>query len=147
MTKISSRIATRFQLAGWLNAVNGETFTLRWNKSTWEVEEMADGSPFLSTHAYGDPLEVVRWQMPTCFVALKGKSEKILLDLDHGTIRSRAHVKASDTGADVRNKIQKAYMEVFVECQNSWAEEEPAKLEASKKIFAEVKKKLVWKKI
>jgi len=135
------RVAHRHMRAGWINAVNGEFFNLRWDRNKWQLEEMADGSPVPSSVGFMDQKDMVSYQLPILDKLIKTKLGANF-SLSENLVRSYAKLRSNDSGKDVRQKLIDAHWSILQDpdVKSSGG----GKLEA---LLPDFRKKLVWKKV
>lgn len=145
---IIARVAARFA-ARWDNAANGTYFSLHWGKTKWQIEESDE--PMSGLRSFTEASKFDTYEMPTLENDLKGNAEYLLTTVGPETVRGYAKIKADDKGPVAREKILKAYDEVFDALTKQWKEEGDTlsmrKLEQFEKLLPKLRKKLVWKKV
>jgi hypothetical protein len=125
--------------AGWINAINGKHFTLRWDKAKWQAEEMADGSAIPGMVSITEGSGAVAYQMPILDKLIKTKMGGSY-SLDANTVRMFAKLHTNDSGPEVRKKIIDAHDAIFKEMVEG---DTTGRFQA---LLPELRKKLVWKK-
>ncbi len=114
--------------------INGRKFTLSYTKQFWIVEYMADGSDIPATREFGSALNSVVWRMPTGNDLLGKLPRNYTISTE--AIRARAHLRADDTGEEIRSKILQGYESFLAELADD---------PNVQSIAPELRKKLVWK--
>jgi hypothetical protein len=138
MRSVILRVASA-HIAAWINAINGKFFTVRWDKSKWQVEEMADGSAIPGMVSLTEGSGVVAYQMPILDKLVKSKMGSNY-SLDANTVRQFAKLQMDDKGPEARKKLVDAHEVIFKEM----GEADPTgRFQA---LLPELRKKLVWKK-
>jgi hypothetical protein len=139
MSNLILRVASA-HTAAWINAINSTFFTVRWDKSKWQVEEMADGSAIPGMVSVTEGSGVIAYQMPILDKLVKTKMGNHY-SLDANTVRQFAKLHKSDSGSEIRKKIIDAHEVIFKEL----VEEDPTgRFQA---LLPDLRKKLVWKKV
>lgn len=141
------RVASVSKEAGWINAMNGTHFTLRWDKKKWEVEEMEDGSPIPTMRGFGGQSGLITHQMPILDAFVWGKFERFL-GFDATTILSYAKLHGNDSGEEVRKKLIAANDAVYDAVAKQMKEEGRAyDAERLTGYMPEIRRKLKWKRV
>lgn len=135
------RVAARHIQGGWINAVNGKFFNLRWDRNKWQLEEMADGSPIPMSTGLLDQSEMKAYQMPILDKLIRTKVGPNF-NLSDSLVRSYAKLVGDDSGKEVRDKMVAAHWAILQD--PDVREQGGSKLEA---IMPEIRKKLVWKPV
>lgn len=141
------KISEYIRQAAWLNAMNATFYSLMWDRSKWEIEEMADGSAVPKFREVGDKHAAISYRMPILDKLIKTKMGPNY-SLGPNTIISFAKLHGDDSGAEARKKLVEAHNTIFSNMlkglKGDSLNEEAAKLE---KLIPELRRKLVWKKV
>jgi hypothetical protein len=132
--------------ARWDNAANGESYSLRWNKTKWQLEETVDGSPIPSLRSPGEGPEMAIYEMPM-LRHLLSKFDTTVSPLPTELLRE-AHFRADARGEDVRKALATAGIEYLKRAERELRDDHRERqADAVKHMLDQVTPKLKWKKV
>lgn len=145
----AQRVLDRYlRQAAWQNVINGEYFSLRWNRVKWQLEEMADGSKIpghISIGAEGP--QMVAYEIPQ-LSALLSKYDLPPITYSPEIFRSGyLSLRGTPSGAEVRQQVVEAYGRFLQAVLDSFKENDSPYVEKLESLIPQFQKKLVWKPV
>lgn len=132
--------------ARWDNAANGEAYSLRWNKTKWQLEETVDGSPIPSLRTPGEGPEMATYELPM-LSHLLSKFDTTISPLPTQLLRE-AHFRADVRGEVVRKSLVAGCIEYLKRAERELRDDQRERqADAVKHMIDAVTPKLKWKKV